>query len=105
MHPGWANTPGISAALPRFYRLMGPLLRTPAQGADTTVWLAADTAATGSATTGRLFLDRRRRLFDRVPTTRVSAADRRRLWDVVVGLTGVSDPAPINQQPHHGATT
>ena len=32
MHPGWADTPGISAALPGFRRLMGPILRTPARG-------------------------------------------------------------------------
>ncbi len=68
MHPGWTDTPGISAALPRFYGLMGPLLRTPAQGADTTVWLAADPAAAGTTVNGRLFLDRRPRPFDRVPS-------------------------------------
>jgi dehydrogenase/reductase SDR family protein 12 len=105
MHPGWADTPGISAALPGFYALVGPLLRTPAQGADTTVWLAADPVAAGEAVTGRLFLDRRPRPFDRVPTTRVPAAERRQLWDVVVGLTGVTDPAPLVQRPDHGATT
>ena len=41
MHPGWADTPGVSASLPRFYRLTRPLLRSPAQGADTIVWLGA----------------------------------------------------------------
>ena len=92
MHPGWADTPGISAALPRFYSLMDPILRTPEQGADTTVWLATDPAA--ADVTGRVFLDRRPRPFDRLPTTRVSADDRVRLWDAVVGLTGVPDPAP-----------
>src|SRR5689334_6978136 len=30
MHPGWADTPGVKASLPRFHALMGPLLRTPA---------------------------------------------------------------------------
>jgi dehydrogenase/reductase SDR family protein 12 len=109
MHPGWADTPGISAALPRFYSLMDAILRTPAQGADTTVWLASDPAAGG--VTGRVFLDRRPRPFDRLPTTRVSAADRRRLWEVVVGLTGVADPAPGSDRPptthrhFQGATT
>ena len=96
MHPGWADTPGISAALPRFYSLMDPILRTPAEGADTTVWLAADRAAAGR--TGGLYLDRRRRPFDRIPTTRVSPDDRRRLWDVVVGLTGVTDPTPVTDR-------
>ncbi len=32
MHPGWADTPGLAAALPGFHRVMGPLLRTPARG-------------------------------------------------------------------------
>ena len=43
---------------------------------------------------GQLFLDRRPRPFDRVPTTRLGAADRRRLWDIVVAMTGGPDPAP-----------
>ena len=91
MHPGWADTPGL-ATLPGFYRAMRPVLRTPAQGADTIVWLAADPAA--AATSGALYLDRRPRPFDRIPGTRLSAADRRRLWDMVVKLSGAPDPAP-----------
>jgi NAD(P)-dependent dehydrogenase (short-subunit alcohol dehydrogenase family) len=92
MHPGWANTPGIAAALPGFHRLMGPLLRTPAEGVDTMVWLAADPRAGSLA--GRLVLDRRPRPFDRIPSTRVPPADRRRLWDAVVRLAGIGDPRP-----------
>ena len=41
MHPGWADTPGLRTALPGFSRIVGPLLRTPEEGADTIVWLAA----------------------------------------------------------------
>jgi NAD(P)-dependent dehydrogenase (short-subunit alcohol dehydrogenase family) len=93
MHPGWADTPGVAASLPGFHRLMRPVLRTPAEGADTIAWLAADPAAAGE--TGHLFLDRRRRPFDRIPGTRLPAADRRALWDAVVGLAGVDDPCPI----------
>lgn len=92
MHPGWADTPGISAALPGFYGLMGPILRTPAQGVDTTVWLAAGDDARPAQIDGRLFLDRRARPFDRIPTTRVSADDRRRLWQIVADLAGVLGP-------------
>jgi dehydrogenase/reductase SDR family member 12 len=92
MHPGWTDTPGVSASLPGFYGAMGPLLRTPAEGADTIVWLASE--ADPDASSGRLFLDRRPRPFDRVPATRVSAADRRALWDAIVRLAGVGDPAP-----------
>jgi dehydrogenase/reductase SDR family protein 12 len=92
MHPGWARTPGLTESLPGFDRLMGPILRTPAEGVDTIVWLAtAPRVAIGS---GRLFLDRRPRPFDRVPWTRLAAAQRRRLWDVVVARAGIDDPAP-----------
>ena len=92
MHPGWADTPGLAEALPGFHRLMRPLLRTPAEGADTIAWLAAMPDPT--AANGRLFLDRRPRPFDRVPGTRLTTADRRRLWAGVVKLTGGIDPAP-----------
>jgi hypothetical protein len=92
MHPGWADTPGLADALPGFYLVMRPLLRSPADGADTIVWLATHTEA--ASTSGRLFLDRRPRPFDRVPGTRLSAAQRRRLWDLVVGMAHRPDPAP-----------
>ena len=94
MHPGWADTPGLAEALPGFHRFMGPLLRTPAEGVDTVVWLAA--APDAGIPGGQLFLDRRARPFDRVPQTRVSAADRRRLWTRVAGLAATSsDAAPV----------
>ena len=92
MHPGWADTPGLAETLPGFYRAMRPVLRSPAEGVDTIAWLAADPAA--AATSGSLYLDRRPRPFDRVPGTRLSAADRRRLWEMVVALSGGPDPAP-----------
>jgi len=90
MHPGWADTPGLAKSLPGFYDLMRPLLRTPAEGIDTITWLATDqTAERGD---GNLYLDRRPRPFDRLPATRLSAAERRRLWDMVVRLAEVPDP-------------
>jgi dehydrogenase/reductase SDR family member 12 len=92
MHPGWANTPGLAEALPGFYRTMGPLLRTPAEGADTITWLATD--QTAGSPGGLLYLDRRPRPFDRIPSTRLTAADRRRLWELVVSLSGSADPLP-----------
>jgi dehydrogenase/reductase SDR family member 12 len=92
MHPGWADTPGLAESLPGFSALMGPLLRTPAEGADTIVWLAASPA--GRARSGALYLDRRPRPFDRLPATRLSSGVRRRLWDAVVGLAGIPDPLP-----------
>jgi NAD(P)-dependent dehydrogenase (short-subunit alcohol dehydrogenase family) len=86
MHPGWARTPGLSASLPGFERVMGPLLRTPEEGADTILWLA--TAPRAELGSGRLFLDRRSRPYDRVPWTRLDAAERRVLWDEVVRRAG-----------------
>lgn len=85
MHPGWADTPGIEASLPRFRRVLGPLLRTPEQGADTLVWLAS--APEPARSSGRLWLDRRPRPFDRLPGTRVDPDHARRLWDACVDLT------------------
>ncbi len=41
MHPGWVDTEGVRTSLPGFRRIFGPILRTPEQGADTAVWLAA----------------------------------------------------------------
>jgi NAD(P)-dependent dehydrogenase (short-subunit alcohol dehydrogenase family) len=89
MHPGWADTPGLRASLPAFREFLGPYARTPEEGVDTIIWLAASEEA--GRLTGRLFLDRRVRPFDRVPMTRASAADRRALWDRVAALTG-EDP-------------
>jgi len=88
MHPGWADTPGLADALPGFYEIMRPLLRTPAEGADTITWLA--TARDPGRDDGRLWLDRRPRPFDRIPSTRLSAAQRRELWDRVVMLTATA---------------
>ena len=85
MHPGGADTPGLAESLPSFYGLMGPLLRTPIEGADTIVWLA--TEARSDDPDGLLYLDRRPRPFDRLRSTRLSALQRRHLWDEVTRLT------------------
>jgi NAD(P)-dependent dehydrogenase (short-subunit alcohol dehydrogenase family) len=80
MHPGWADTPGLRAALPGFSRIVGPLLRTPEQGADTIVWLAA--APDAAELSGLFFLDRRARPKHRLRRTRRPDAGREaaRLW-------------------------
>lgn len=56
MHPGWVDTPGVVKALPTFYKLTKPFLRTPKEGADTIVWLA--TAKAAGEATGGFWLDR-----------------------------------------------
>lgn len=90
MHPGWVDTPGLSESLPSVARL-GPLLRTPAQGADTAIWLASDGPRSEDAGHARdtrtargFWFDRARRGEYYVPGTRRSRAQRRRdeqaLW-------------------------
>jgi dehydrogenase/reductase SDR family protein 12 len=40
MHPGWADTDGVKRSLPRFRKILRPILRDAASGADTALWLA-----------------------------------------------------------------
>lgn len=89
MHPGWADTPGVEASLPGFRKVMGPLLRSADQGADTLVWLVADDTATESS--GDFWLDRRRRSIHKLPTTRRTDTPERRaqLWEHVEQLAGL----------------
>jgi len=91
LHPGWASTPGVDEALPGFARVMGPLLRTADQGADTLVWLAADDTVPLQSN-GGFWLDRRRRGIHRLGRTRrTDTADRRdRLWTWVSGAAGLT---------------
>lgn len=56
MHPGWADTKGLKNSLPGFRRVIGPLLRTAAEGADTIVWLAS--AAEPAESSGLFWHDR-----------------------------------------------
>jgi NAD(P)-dependent dehydrogenase (short-subunit alcohol dehydrogenase family) len=86
MHPGWADTPGLAASLPRFHRLTKPILRNAAQGADTIIWLGA--AATPAQTTGLFWHDRAPRPTSYVRWTRESPTDRARLWAACERLTG-----------------
>jgi dehydrogenase/reductase SDR family protein 12 len=88
MHPGWADTPGVEASLPTFRKVMGPILRSPEQGADTLVWLVADDEATTSS--GDFWLDRRRRSIHKLPTTKKTDTPERRaeLWAHVEELAG-----------------
>jgi dehydrogenase/reductase SDR family member 12 len=86
MHPGWADTAGVKASLPRFYKATRPLLRSPAQGADTIVWLGAANAPARSS--GKFWHDRRRRPTYLLPGTRETADDRERLWRECERLSG-----------------
>jgi dehydrogenase/reductase SDR family protein 12 len=80
MHPGWADTPAVKRSLPRFHRIARNILRTPAEGADTVVWLAACPGVRESS--GRFFFDRKERRTHLLPITRESDSDRRALWQL-----------------------
>jgi len=96
MHPGWADTPGVRTSLPRFALWMRGRLRSPAEGADTIVWLAASERG-GSG--GGFYFDRKRRAEHLLPWTRESEADRAALWswcetwaERAVGTSGAIGP-------------
>lgn len=78
MHPGWADTPGVSQSMPTFHWLTRAILRTPAEGADTVVWLAA--APRERIESGSFYFDRKPRRTHLLPWTRETEADRSDLW-------------------------
>ena len=84
MHPGWADTPGVETALPGFHRLTKPLLRTPEEGADTAVWLAASTEA--AKVSGKFWLDREQHPSHLSDRTKETASERRELLDTLAEL-------------------
>lgn len=73
MHPGWVDTPGLATGMPRFYRVMKPLLRSPEQGADTVAWLCG--VERPGVKNGGFYFDRKLRFPYRPPVS----------WPPVVG--------------------
>lgn len=75
MHPGWADTAGVEQSLPAFHRITRRILRTPEQGADTIVWLAA--ASEAGNISGKLFLDRQVHSAHLLKATREAPREKR----------------------------
>lgn len=92
MHPGWADTPGVETSLPAFHRVMGPWLRSPDQGADTIVWLAASDDAL--APNGGFWLDRELRWTVKLPWTATPSGEADRLWAWCERQAGISPGHP-----------
>ncbi|SER69395.1 SDR family NAD(P)-dependent oxidoreductase [Lentzea albida] len=86
MHPGWADTPGVAGSLPGFHRLTRAFLRTPEEGADTVVWLAA---ATPAPRAGRFWHDRRERPAHVLPTTAEKPGDVAAFWRYSTSAAGL----------------
>ena len=81
MHPGWVDTPGVRSALPGFYRTTKQILRTPEEGADTAVWLAASSEA--ARVSGRFWLDREQHPSHLSRRTRETADEKRHLLETL----------------------
>jgi NAD(P)-dependent dehydrogenase (short-subunit alcohol dehydrogenase family) len=99
MHPGWADTPGLSSSLPRFYGWMRPLLRDPHEGADTIVWLATANLDEIDERPGEFWHDRRPRPKHRLPRTRESRQERELLWAECARLGGLPEELTTERSP------
>lgn len=86
MHPGWSDTPGVSDSLPTFSKVIGPLLRSPEEGADTMVWLAATDEPVSS---GKFWLDRTPRTTHMSNKTKERPEDRTALVAALKELSGL----------------
>jgi hypothetical protein len=99
---GWVGTPGLQAGLPGFWAAWRPLLRSPAHGAGTAVWLAAGgtvDATTNQRARGGFFHDRRPRAEERFLARRASRpgdADALLTW--CAGRTGTGTPTPWSRR-------
>jgi dehydrogenase/reductase SDR family protein 12 len=91
MHPGWADTPGVRTSLPRFHWLTRAILRSPAEGADTVLFLAlADRAKEAN---GRFYFDRAAQPTHMRPSTEERADERDALWSRLLHITGLNEGA------------
>lgn len=74
LHPGWASTTGVAISMKEFAAKYGDILRTPMQGADTTIWLASASEPTRS--NGLFWHDRRPRETYRDEITKETPQER-----------------------------
>jgi len=86
MHPGWVQTDAVRHSMPVFHALTRPILRTPAQGADTIVWWMRTEPA---PPTGRFWFDRSPQSEHLRSATRVPAA---RVDELVERVFATTDP-------------
>lgn len=93
MHPGWADTPAVERSLPRFWKVTRPILRTPEQGADTIVWLAAHPNLQLSDS-GKFWFDRQARPLHTLLSTKSSRQEEEAFWNYCCRLTNWKDLFP-----------
>ena len=78
MHPGWADTPAVASSLPGFYKMTKSMLRTPREGADTIIWLAASRDVEDQS--GKFWLDREPHTTAIFPGTRSDTDKQKALY-------------------------
>lgn len=67
VHPGWADTAGVKTSLPKFRKVLAPILRNDDEGADTIDWLAATRP---DEVVDQIWFDRKPRTAHAYPHTR-----------------------------------
>jgi dehydrogenase/reductase SDR family protein 12 len=67
VHPGWADTAGVKTSLPKFRKILAPILRNDDEGADTIDWLAATRPV---EVVDQIWFDRKPRTAHAYPHTR-----------------------------------
>ena len=92
MHPGWADTDAVRTSLPQFYETLKARLRSPAEGADTVVWLCC--APEAKLRSGGFYFDRRE-VEDHLPLAWTQYAPERvtELQAALRKLAGLPDEA------------
>ncbi|KAA0153846.1 hypothetical protein FNF29_02835 [Cafeteria roenbergensis] len=103
MHPGWALTEGVRDQLDGFKA--GGKLRSPAEGADTIVWLAAGTSSGDlEAVAGKFFLDREPAATHlSMAFTKEDEAARDALWEECIRVCEFDPDAAPGGSPKAGA--
>ena len=81
MHPGWADTPAVASSIPGFHKAMEKRLRSPAQGADTVIWLCIKPAIEPS---GAYWFDRKVANQHPLLWTRETENQQQALWEQVM---------------------
>ncbi len=100
LHPGGVATGfGSSSTVSTLYKVMRPFLKTPAQGAETVVYLATSPKVEGVS--GQYFTDKKS---VRAPRQAYDVQVQARLWRVSRNLAGLSEAegAALREvTPHH----
>jgi len=82
-HPGWAATPGVAMAMPKFFLLLAP--RSQSQGADTLCWLCITDAAKNVS--GKIFFDRKLETPDfKYADTQSTEEEKQRIFDYMQAI-------------------